>query len=273
MSLAAAVLASALGGSTAIASPAGHGQTVFVDPAVVLTVDIPKGINAYISPPIVPVTFSGLWHIPPGSYTIRREAHADGRRFALIPWTRRQPNEDIILENKKDPSGCRSVVQHFAAIDIQTQELQHKTWIFTRSNCDIGDRWDQRFWLARSFRWDEYQVRQESAAIVAERKSETEREARLVEEREHAVRRSRLEQHEAMAQAEAPAKRQIGATVCSVRAGMGYAGYTEQVSPDINRIRIRVVRHFAPDSGRFLLNVPREEHLWDHPDNWYLCNF
>ena len=73
--------------------------------------------------------------------------------------------------------------------------------------------------------------------------------------------------------AEAPAKRQIGATVCQRRSHIGLAGYTEQVSPDNARIRIRIVRHFHPSNGRFLFAVPAEEHVWDEPDNWYLCDF
>lgn len=262
-----------VGASAAIARTKTSGQTVFVDPAVEIRVDTPEGINAYISHPLIPVTFSGLWHIPPGSYTIRREAHVDGRRYALIPWARRQPDEKIILEDKKDKSGCESKVQHFAAFDMETHELQNRTWIFTRSDCDIGDRWDQRFWLAPGFSWDGFQVRQESAATVAERRAAEEQEARLATERAQEADREKRRQHEALMLAEAPAKRQIGATVCQKRRHLGFAGYTEQVSPDTGRIRIRIVRHIDPLSGRFLLQVPPEEHVWDNPDNWYLCDF
>lgn len=259
--------------STAIARSKAAGHTVSVDPAVEIRVDTPKGINAYVSHPLIPVTFSGLWHIPPGSYAIRREAHVDGRRFALIPWARRQPDENAIVEEKKDKAGCRSTVQHFAAIDMETHELHDRTWIYTRSDCDIGNRWDQRFWLAPGFSRDGFHVRQESAAAAADRRAAEEQETRLAAERTQEADRAERRQHEAIMLAEAPAKRQIGAAVCQRRSHIGLAGYTEQVSPDNGRIRIRIVRHFDPSNGRFLLAVPAEENVWDEPDNWYLCDF
>src|SRR5690554_3383667 len=102
--------------STAVAGPAAsNGQTFIVNPEMVVTVETSKGVHAHISPPLIPVTFSGLWYIEPGSYTIRREARIDGRRYALIPWARRQPDQQVILEEKKDKAGCRAEVQHFAA--------------------------------------------------------------------------------------------------------------------------------------------------------------
>lgn len=261
------------GASAADARSKSRGETALVDPAVVITVDAPKGVNAYISHPLIPVTFSGLWYIAPGSYTIRREAHVDGRRFALIPWARRQPDARLILEEKKDTAGCRANVQHFAAIDMDTQELHDRTWIFTRSDCDIGDRWDQRFWLAPGYSADGFQVRQESASAVAERRAAGQRAAQLAEQREHEAKREERRQHEELMQAEAPAKRQIGATVCQKGNVTGYAGYTEQVSPDTGRIRVRIVRHFESSTGRFLMTRPPEENVWDDPDNWYLCDF
>ena len=80
-------------------------------------------------------------------------------------------------------------------------------------------------------------------------------------------------QQDIVSRMEAPAKRQIGASLCIVRNGMGYAGYTEQLNEETGRIRIRVVRQFNPATGRFLLSSPPEESIWEHPDNWYLCDF
>lgn len=261
------------GASTAVARMKTKGETVLVDPAVAITVDAPKGVNAYVSHPLIPVTFSGLWHIPPGSYTIRQEAHVDGRRFALIPWARRQPDARVILEEKTDTAGCRADVQHFAAIDMETQELHDRTWVITRSDCDIGDRWDQRFWLAPGYSADGFQARQEASSAVAERRAAEQRAAQLVEQKAHEAKREERHQQEELMQAEAPAKRQIGAKVCQKGNVTGYAGYTEQVSPDTGRTRVRIVRHFESSTGRFLMTRPPEENVWDDPDNWYLCDF
>lgn len=165
------------------------------------------------------------------------------------------------------------MVQHFAAIDMETQSLHNRTWVFTRSDCDIGDRWDQRFWLARGYTPDGFLVREEPAAAAAERKAEIDRTARLAEAVAEEEKRARRQQQELLLQLEAPAKRQIGATVCKKRGPIGFAGYTEQVSPDTGRIRVRIVRHFDASNGRFLLATPPEENAWDDPDNWYRCEF
>ena len=46
-----------------------------VDPGTEITVETAEGIRGYISHPLIPVTFSGLWYIAPGTYMIKREAH------------------------------------------------------------------------------------------------------------------------------------------------------------------------------------------------------
>lgn len=244
-----------------------------VDPDTEITVETTKGIRAYISHPLIPVTFSGLWYIAPGTYTIKREAHVAGRRYALIPWARRQPDADVIREEKKGPSGCRTEVQHYAAIDIQTNTLHDRSWIYTSGDCDAGNRWEQKLWLAPGFAFNGFQVREELASVASGRRAASEREKVAVERRVQEAEQDRLRQKSVAAEMDAPAKRQIGATLCMVRNGMGYAGYTEQVNEETGRIRIRVVRQFNPANGRFLLSSPPEENIWEHPNNWYLCDF
>ena len=257
----------------AAASAVQAGETVMVDPGTEITVETTKGIRAYISHPLIPVTFSGLWYIAPGTYTIKREAHVAGRRYALIPWARRQPNADFIREDKKGPDGCKAEVQHYAAIDIQTNTLHDKTWIYTGGDCDAGNSWDQKLWLAPGFAFNGFQVREELASVASGRRAASEREKVAVERRVQEAEQDRLRQKSVAAEMDAPAKRQIGASLCVVRTGMGYAGYTEQVNEETGRIRIRVVHQFNPANGRFLLSSPPEENIWEHPDNWYLCDF
>ena len=244
-----------------------------VDPGTEITVETTKGIRAYISHPLIPVTFSGLWYIAPGTYTIKREAHVAGRRYALIPWARRQPDADVIHEEKKGLGGCKTDVQHYAAIDLQTNTLHDRSWIYTGSDCDAGERWDQRLWLAPGFTFNGFQVREESASAASARRAALEREKSAIEQRVQEADQEQRRQRDVVARMDAPAKRQIGATLCMVRNGMGYAGYTEQVNEETGRIRIRVVRQFNPTNGRFLLSSPPEENIWEHLDNWYLCDF
>ena len=263
----------AMAATFAAASVVQAGETVMVDPGTEITVETAEGIRAYISHPLIPVTFSGLWYIAPGTYTIKREAHVAGRRYALIPWARRQPDADVIREEKKGPSGCRTEVQHYAAIDIQTNTLHDRSWIYTGGDCDVGNRWDQKLWLAPGFAFNGFQVREELASVASTRRAASEREKVAVERRVQEAEHDRRRQQKVVAEKDAPAKRQIGVSLCIVRNGMGYAGYTEQVNEETGRIRIRVVRQFNPDNGRFLLSNQLEENIWEHPDNWYLCEF
>ena len=263
----------AMAATFAAASAVQAGETVMVDPGTEITVETAEGIRGYISHPLIPVTFSGLWYIAPGTYMIKREAHVAGRRYALIPWARRQPNADVIREEKKGPGGCKTEVQHYAAIDIQTNTLHDRSWIYTGGDCDAGERWDKRLWLAPGFTFNGFQVREESASVASGRRAALEREKAAIEQRAQETEQEQRRQQEVVSRIDAPAKRQVGASVCIVRNGMGYAGYTEQVNEETGRIRIRVVRQFNPVNGRFLLKSLHEENIWEHPDNWYLCDF
>jgi len=270
----AVTLALAVGGASgAHARQSDVGETVLVDAGMEITVETAEGIRAYISHPLIPVTFSGLWYIAPGSYSIRREARIDGRRYALIPWARRQPDADVIREEKRGRGGCRADVQHFAAIDVQTNTLHDKTWIYTGGDCDVGNRWDQKLWLAPGFAFNGFQVRQQTASEASARRVASDREKAAIEQQANEAEQEQRRQQDIVSRMEAPAKRQIGASLCIVRNGMGYAGYTEQLNEETGRIRIRVVRQFNPATGRFLLSSPPEESIWEHPDNWYLCDF
>lgn len=246
----------------AIAAPKATGETVPVDPALELIVVAPKGARAYTTPPIIPITLSGQWSIEKGPHRIEKLAISGGRRYALIPWVRRKPYEDKITEIRKDESGCEGSVRHYAAIDLETATLNRESWIATSSNCSIGDRFDQKIWLISEYSYNGFQINQ---VTVAEKEAAA--------HRDHERKLEKQRQRDFTNQMEAPAKRQIGATLCTVRGGMGYAGYTEQVSPDNDKIRIRVVRQFDPRNNQFMLSNPPEQNIWESPDNWYICNF
>lgn len=242
------------------------GETVDVSPSTILTVYTRNGAVVTKTPAGLPFNV-GLWSVKPGSHRISKYAVVDGRRYALIPWRNERQREPAVIEKKKDASGCAGEVQHFAAIDTKSNVLNKHSWVTTTSDCDIGNRWEQRIWMTLAeYSYDDFAVYQEQAAVVEVRNAENERRARETEQkrREEIAFRSRLEE---------PAKRSIGATVCRVQNGMGYAGYTEQVSPDTGKIRIRVVRNFYPRDGKFLINIPPEQNIWDEPANWYLCDF
>ena len=72
-----------------------------------------------------------------------------------------------------------------------------------------------------------------------------------------------------------PTKRKIGTRLCSeVENGLVYIGFVEAVSPDNDKVKISV------SDARFLLNGQlggtrpggfTPSVIWDHPDNWSIC--
>ncbi len=65
----------------------------------------------------------------------------------------------------------------------------------------------------------------------------------------------------------APLKRRIGTKLCRTENGRTFIGFTEAVSPDMDRIQIRVT---AAHSGGMPLDF-REQIVWDAPIGWRLC--
>ena len=66
-------------------------------------------------------------------------------------------------------------------------------------------------------------------------------------------------------------KRKIGARICRIDGGIRYVGFTEGVSPDNGKIRIRVADaqlggHASSTLGGFQPSI-----IWDAPDRWELC--
>ncbi|MBK7145620.1 MAG: hypothetical protein IPH76_10625 [Xanthomonadales bacterium] len=69
----------------------------------------------------------------------------------------------------------------------------------------------------------------------------------------------------------APLKRRIGTKLCRDHKSMTFIGYTEAVSPDLDRIQIRVVAQtFGPPKHQPVPDY-RPEIIWDAPINWRLC--
>ena len=96
-----------------------------------------------------------------------------------------------------------------------------------------------------------------AASEASARRVASDREKAAIEQQANEAEQEQRRQQDIVSRMEAPAKRQIGACLCIVRNGMGYAGYTEQLNEETGRIRIRVVRQFNPATGRFLLSSRR----------------
>ena len=240
-----------------------QGRTVSVHPSLEMEISS----NGMTVLPGNPLRAGELWIIPAGTHPVRRVAEVDGRRYALIPMTlqnkvERRPYYAYIRGYK-----CGSDVRHYAAVDLETRELKTKTWLTSDEPCEGVDYWDKGFRVRDIDLPINFSIRQHESVASGEVAIADRRQR----EQDDAIRR-RQEVSRANNTA-APAKRVIGTTLCSIRHGMGYAGYTEQVSEETGRISIRIVRHFNPANGRFLKNISPEENIWEHPDNWYMCDF
>ncbi len=92
------------------------------------------------------------------------------------------------------------------------------------------------------------------------KKSQARFQERLVEDERHAQEKQL-----------APQKRRIGTKLCKQQGFTVLIGFTEAVSPDLDRIQIRVV---AATNGppRYVQDSSfREQVLWDDSASWSLC--
>lgn len=253
-----------------------QGRTVGVPAALEVTIDVRMRMT--FQPRNIYHNLSGRWIIEPGKHLVTHAAEVNGKRYALVPLLRlsqSSPERRAVREPYLDESlseKCGSLVQHYAAFDMETTVLEERTWVAAESPCEHADRWARRFNIGDlpiEFYFTKHASIEEGEAVIAERKAREEQE----QARQERLAASQREQQIQELQLNALAKREIGATVCTVRNGMGHAGYTEQVSPDTGNIRIRIVRQFNPANGRFLLNPQPEQNVWDDPSNWYICDF
>lgn len=253
-----------------------QGKTVAVPAALEVTID--NRIRMTFQPRHFYYGLGERWVVEQGSHLVGKAAEVDGRRYALVPLIRvRQPSqayrasrEPFVDESLSDK--CGSVVRHYAAFDMETTVLEERTWVAADSPCEHADRWARRFnldGLPTEFYFTKHASIEAGEAAIAARQAREERE----QVRQEQLARWRREDQLQELQLSAPAKRMIGATICTVRNGTGHAGYTEQASPGTGKIRIRVVRQFNPVNGRFLLNPQPEQNIWDDPDSWYICSF
>ena len=253
-----------------------QGKTVDIPAALEVTID--NRIRMTLQPRHFYYGLGERWVVEQGKHLVGQAAEVGGRRYALVTLIRvRQPSqahratrEPYVDESLSEK--CGSVVRHYAAFDMETTVLEERTWVAADSPCEHADRWARRFnldGLPTEFYFTKHSSIKEGEAAIAERKVREEQE----QARQERLAAWRQEQQMQELQLSAPGKRQIGATVCTVRNGMGHAGYTEQVSPDTGKIRIRVIRQFDPANGRFLLSSQPEQNVWEDPDNWYICKF
>lgn len=201
------------------------------------------------------------YRVPAGDYSVRYRSYANGREWFLIPTERwigdRQGGPTDMSETI---NGCPSRFTDYLAIDRQTLQIEPYSYEVAEHACSERGSKRQGGWEGPLVILDAGQ-----AVIVDQATLEVEQRARQEADASTAAIAEQAEE------ALAPLKRRIGAKLCKKAEYMTYIGYTEAVSPDLDRIQVRVVAATYNSRTHSPVRDYRPEILWDAPINWRLC--
>ncbi len=196
----------------------------------------------------------------PGTHPVKLAVRAGEHEWLLVPARR--------LLNGVDPpaSGvtvdkCSTRYSNYLALRSRTRDFEPYSFSVREFRCNNGQASTSGFWDRALALPIKGKVR-----IVQREELQRERDLAGVQRMHEATRRV---QEEA---ASAPLKRRIGAKLCKVEGQHLFVGFTESVSPDMDRIQVRVVSAYGGLSMRQRDASFREQVLWDNPIHWSLCD-
>ena len=201
------------------------------------------------------------YRVPAGDYPVRYHTFAEGREWVLVPiqkWIAGSRTSET--RSSSVVSGCPSSFTDYLTIDRATMQVEPYGFEIAEHTCS-----ERGFKRVGSWDGPLVVLKPGAVAIVDQSVIEGEQQAQADVD---AARMDALRAKEAEL---TPLKKRIGTKLCQIKGRMRYIGYTEAVSPDLDRIQIRVSA--AADGP--LMNRPvedfREHILWDDPVNWQLC--
>lgn len=202
------------------------------------------------------------YQTPPGDYPVQFRSYSDQSEWFLVP-------TDVAIGGQRQSStrvaetvsGCPSRYTSYLAIDRNSGAVEPFSYEVVERTCREGGSKRQGGWQDPLVI-----IAQGSVRILSQAEVDAEREAAAAQQSQlaHAARAKEAEL--------SPLKRRIGTKLCKTEGRVVYVGFTEAVSPDLDRIQIRVTAatsgppRFNPDDGF------REQILWDEPVNWTLCD-
>lgn len=201
------------------------------------------------------------FHTKHGVYRAQWLVDGEQNDWFLVPATQFRDGEELPPVRGSGGSSCRSDFSYHLAVRADTGAVAPYEYTLFEFKCANGEysfkgRWDMP--LAAGIRG--------TATIMNQSQWDAERSRtqfrQFLAEDERQVREEHL----------APQKRKIGTKICKQQGATVFIGFTEAVSPDIDRIQIRVV---AATNGppRYVQDSSfREQVLWDNPVNWSLCD-
>lgn len=198
-----------------------------------------------------------------GAFTPKLGLRTTDREWVLVPYVimfQGQPR--IPNSSMSSGSGCTSQFTRLLAVDRKTLQVEPWVWKIHDHRCD-------NIAPTREGEWSEpiavetgtFQITgfTNIAEAQAARQSEDQRSFEAAHQRV---------MHE---QAMLPKKREIGARLCQIRGAYRYIGFTEALSPDNNKVQIRVARAELATSPSVQPGGFEQHVIWDDPNRWSLC--
>lgn len=235
-----------------------------------ITADDPK-LVVRVTQPIRAKDFAGglakfmleqvEYRVPTGDYPVRYHTFAEGREWYLVPiqkWIAGSRTSET--RSSSVVSGCPSSFTDYLTIDRATMQVEPYGFEIAEHTCSERG-------FKRVGSWDGPLVVLKPGEIVVIDQSVIEGELQAQADA-NAARLDAFKTEEAKL---TPLKKKIGTKLCQIKGRIHYFGYTEAVSPDLDRIQIRVSGATnGPPMNRAVEDF-REQILWDDPVNWQLC--
>jgi len=212
-------------------------------------------------------------YVKPGRHEVKLTLVGGNRRWLLLPfWEHsKQGTKSSITSEPSAFLGnqCDDDVYQYVAIDEATMEIAPRIWRRFIHNCrDTGpakpkDSWSSRVKVARM------------GQLVLETQADRDARQRAADAARRADDAVRLFQAQARMQQndlDLPKKQEMGARLCRDEGPWRFIAYTEAVSPDNGKLKLRVSKAVSVSNPNRVSPDYREEIVWDAPIRWTLCN-
>ncbi len=196
-----------------------------------------------------------MFHAWPGDFEIAYRVNAPGREWHLFLVKMRVYGKTTSTSPRSKFDGtCHTNHRQYFAIDSTTKRIEPYTYLVSEKTCGKKVEWLEGKWFEplRIFLPGRFTVANRADLPQPPTPPSPPPVPEIPIPNESDL---------------APLKRRIGTKLCKTETDRTFIGFTEGVSPDMDRIQIRVV---AANSRGLPLEF-REQVIWDAPANWRLC--
>ena len=212
-------------------------------------------------------------YVKAGRHEVKQTLVSGNRRWLLLPYFEhsQQGTKSSITSERSAFFGdkCDDDIYQYVAIDEATMEVAPRLWRRFIHNCrDTGpakpkEKWADRIKVTRmgkiALETQADRDARQQAALAAQRADEA---VRLFQARAEVLQNDLA----------LPKKQEMGARLCRDDGPWRFIAYTEAVSPDNGKLKLRVSRAVSVSNPNRVSPDYREEIVWDEPIRWTLCN-